>query len=51
MKKFGYGLFLGLILGVGIGWLAFSRAGQRTVDEKFDTIERNVGKGIDEVTK
>jgi hypothetical protein len=51
MKKFGYGLLLGLILGIGIGWLSFSGAGRRTVDEKVDTIGRKVDDGMNEVGK
>ena len=51
MKKFGYGLLVGMIVGVGIGWLAFSGAGRRTVDEKVDSIGRKVDDGINEVGK
>jgi hypothetical protein len=51
MKKFLYGAVLGMIIGVGIGWLAFSGAGRRTVDEKVDTIGRKVDDGMSEVGK
>lgn len=51
MKKFGFGLVMGLALGIGIGWLAFSKKGQREVDMQVDAIERNVDQGLQEVDR
>jgi hypothetical protein len=51
MNKFGLGLLLGLLLGLGIGWLAFSKKGQREVGKQVDAIERNVDQGLQEVDR
>lgn len=51
MNKFGLGLLLGLILGLGIGWLVFSKKGQREVGKQVDVIERTVDQGLQEVDR
>lgn len=40
-----------MLIGFGVGWLVFSKEGQRAVDREVDAVEREIDKGLNEAGK